>query len=139
PPESILGVTLTCTPAEWEAAWKETTTETKSIDVATLTRSTSADVDPNRSAIDPTAVHAMGRAILDELRDSESGDPVSICVYTLTALLQHVEQARAFRLVHVLGELAARHGGSLYLVVETDVHDGQAIATFSTICDVVRV
>lgn len=89
-------------------------------------------------AVDPSELTALGVAVADQLRAWSTTDRrTSVCVHSLTALLQYAETALAYRFLHRLQAQLSAADAVAHLHMSPDAHDERTVSLFSTLCDAV--
>lgn len=75
----------------------------------------------------------LGIAI-DRRLNAADGD-VRVCFDSLTALLQYVEEERAYEFLHSLCGRLYAHGARAHFHVDPAAHDDRTVARFTSLCD----
>lgn len=65
----------------------------------------------------------------------QSRDAIHVCFHTLTELVRHVEEERAFRFFHVLIGRIEEAGGTVHVHMDADAHEPETISLFAELFD----
>ena len=139
--ERVLTVTVGQTPAsrrrQWEAHLAAEGFAAEFIDIAAQTRSTAATpADPStsvRTLSDPTDLATLGRTIGERV-DAADGD-LTLCLHSLSDLLQYVEQEAALQFCHTLSARVTDAGATAHYHLDSTLVDEETVALFSTVTD----
>jgi hypothetical protein len=143
PLDRVVPVTVTQSASDWLRTWERVgrSVPVTCVDVDGDTRSaagpavTSPSVPVERVS-DPTDLEAVGRQVSDVLQDAaDDGERVGVTVHSLTGVLQHVDEATAFKFVYTLGEIVRQVGGVVVFHLDRDAHADETVETFSVACD----
>lgn len=147
--EHVLGITVGSSPERRLEHWRShldlATTTLEFIDIEAQTRSTAetaTDSDVPASSReevqiqqleDPTDLAGLGRAIGDRI-DELDGD-LTICLDSLSDLLQYVEREAALQFLHTLSVQVMHSGATAHYHLDSTIHDSDTIDLFSTVTD----
>jgi hypothetical protein len=148
-----LGITFATTPGDRVSAWQaEDAAEPAStafVEVEHPTRSNAAP-DGGTSRVetadavsvdhvrDATDLARLGETITDRVSQlAERARPTALCFHSLTDLLMHVDDADAFRFVHILSEQLASAGVPAHFHADPAAHDRATVRTFEPLFDAV--
>lgn len=138
--DTILGVTVVQTPAERLRAWRGHHSlgdvDSAFVDVGTAAKQ--AATDPDRPweidrVLDPSDLAMIGRSVTDRLEASE-GD-TSLCVHSLTALLEYVEPERLLEFMHKITNEVRSADATAHYHLERGAHEQETVDLFATVTD----
>jgi len=142
-------VTCLASPADRLAAWTGRggdPARTTVIDVETASRSAAATAGTGESLGVPNATveHVPDATDLIELGNvverhlaAEGGEQTSLCLYSLSDLLQATDTRSVFKFVEVLTSAVERAGAVAHFHVNPDVHDPETVATIEVLFETV--
>ena len=147
---NVLWVTLTGSPDDRLAAWREHVGEAlpadvRFVDVGGETRSTSPS-DPRipgasfavETVSSPRDLTTLGVRITNGLAELTGGEAQTVvCFDSLTPMLQYVELERAFQFLHVLARNVHSEGVLAHYHMDPGAHSEQAVNTIKTLADTV--
>ena len=133
--------------ADWDADVGVRPAETTVVDVATTTRSaaTTAEAGTHDSWPSATVEHVetgdllgLGETLDTALTDSDR--PTTLCVRSVSDLLQSADLETVFKLLEALTRNVERAGGVAHYHLNVDVHDDETVDTlavlFAAVADV---
>jgi hypothetical protein len=130
--------------ADWDAEVGVRPAETTVVDVATATRSAAATAGATERDAWPGAtvehVEAGDLLGLGETLDgalTESDRPTTLCVRSVSDLLQSADLETVFRLLEALTRNVERAGGVAHYHLNVDVHDEETVDTLAVLFDAV--
>jgi hypothetical protein len=148
--ERLLFVTLSDSPDDRLAAWRAHDGRDEPEEVAFVAagdsmRSVAAETasvdfpDPRttiRTLSNPGDLTGLGIGITEFLTAWEGDDrPATVCVHSLTTLLQYVETQQAFRFLHVLTGRITEVDARAHYHVDPSAHDERTINTLKPLFD----
>lgn len=152
PAPAVLFVTVTRPAESCIDSWREfSTTDPVEFRVLTLgdtsrrgTRSTTVSL-PDTSAdvtleslSDPSDLTRLGVTLGRNLTDmSDKGATVTVCIHSLTALLQYVSPDRLFRFLHILQQKVASLDVRAHYHLDPAAHEEQTVTVFRSLFDTV--
>lgn len=90
------------------------------------------------SLADPSDLTRLGITLTDQLSAlPDEGAGSSICVHSLTSLLQYVDARRLFRFLHILQKKVDTVGAVAHYHMDPDTHDQQTVSVFETLFETV--
>jgi hypothetical protein len=134
--------------ADWEDDVGVRPAETTVVDLATATRSAASTGAPSAGTgvsdrwPDATVEHVEAGDLLGlgETLDTALGDSdrsATLCVRSVSDLLQSTEVERVFRFLEALTRSVERAGGVAHYHLNTDVHDAETVETITVLFDAV--
>jgi len=130
--------------ADWDAEVGVRPAETTVVDVATATRSVAATAAGSEHDTWPgvTVDHVDARDLLglSETLDralTRSDRPTTLCVRSVSDLLQSADLETVFKLLEALTRNVERTGGVAHYHLNADVHDDETLDTLAVLFDAV--
>lgn len=143
--ETVIGVTVLQSPASRRERWHTHADfegiETEFVTVEARTRapadataaaSTETPV-PVETVEDPTDLAALGRAIGRRL-DAADGE-TTVCLHSLSALLEYVEREAALTFLHTLADRVTEADATAHYHLDSAAHDQEVLELFATVTD----
>lgn len=148
---NLLGITYSQRAYERLDAWEregEHPRNTTVIDIGVSTRSASADsvgsIDNPADSFtiwtldDETNMARLGKLAVEELSEwDHDGRRTTVCFYSVTDLLEHVDQETAFQFLHVLTSRFDSKDIDAHYHMDPSAHDEKTIRIFSEVFDAV--
>jgi len=132
-PADVIAVSLTRSAAEWlsrREAYLDGDSTVRPIETGTSSHPEAATVE---SSEDLTGLEI---ALGDPLAAFEAADrPLTICVDSLTVLLQYVDLERAYRFLHDMDVRFGQAGALAHYHLDPGAHDEATLATLATLMD----
>jgi hypothetical protein len=147
-PDRVVGVTVGQSPSAWLDAWRRQAgpagPSLTCVDVESVTRSATAETGVDqpaatlRTVADATDLESLGETVTGELADADGvDDRVAVCVHSLSDLLEHVGEERAFAFLCTLGERVREYDAVVFAHLDASAHDERTVEVFSAVCDAV--
>jgi len=149
PADTVVAVTVTRSARNWLSTWRQFSSYSparmaivslgeearESITVSTRSGPETIAIE---TLSDPSDLTRLGITLSRLLSEAASADsPTTVCVHSLTALLQYVEPQRLFRFLHILrGRLSSVDAVAHYHLDPT-AHDERTVGAFRSLFDVV--
>lgn len=137
---TVLGVTIVQSPESRRNRWGEhadlTGVETAFVTTGDTTRSAAdphADPLVVETVADPSDLAELGRTIGRRI-DATDGD-ITVCLHSLSALLQSVEREAALQFLHTLADRVTEAGASAHYHLDSAAHDEGTVELFATVVD----
>lgn len=130
--------------ADWDAEVGVRPAETTVVDVATATRSAAATGEASATDrwpgvtvehVDATDLRGLGETLDAALTDADR--ETTLCVRSVTALLQSADVETVFRFLEALTRNVERAGGVAHYHLNADVHDEATLGTLEVLFDAV--
>ncbi|MFB6192524.1 MAG: hypothetical protein ABEI11_04290 [Haloarculaceae archaeon] len=132
-PPNVLAVSLTRSAADWLAARRQYVGEDAEIRLVETGGTTDPDASTVESAEDLTGIEIALGEPLATFADADA--PVTVCLDSLTVLLQYVDLERAYRFLHELDGRFVEAGARAHYHLDPGAHDEEVLATLSTLVD----
>lgn len=137
--------------ADWDDQVGTRPAETTVVDVATATRSAAASAATAERPLDGTGPDGWSGATVERVPEgdllglgetldtalSRSDRPTTLCVRSVSDLLQSADLGSVFRFLEVLTRNVHRTGGVAHYHLTTDVHDPETVETLEVLFDAV--
>ncbi|SEO55976.1 hypothetical protein SAMN04487948_103230 [Halogranum amylolyticum] len=92
---------------------------------------------PVETIANPTDLTGLGIRLNDYLRRWDDNDyPTTVCLDSLTAMLQYVDVETVYQFLHVLSGRFYAAGARAHFHVDPDAHDEQTVERLVSLCDV---
>jgi hypothetical protein len=148
---NVLTVTTTRSADRWLGMWQRFSSRTPERmvivslgeDPATTATSTTVSTPDGPKTLEIEALHdldltRLGITISRSLSEvGASATRTSVCVHSLTTLLQYVEPERLFRFLQILRGRVRSAGALAHYHLNPDAHDERTVRTFESLFDVV--